>query len=83
MMGSNACYSCRKPGDMMQDCPNRKVQEKGKEKVQPNCPSEEAPRRQQIFALKSRVQGKALMVMSRVCRLNQSFMCLTVYSFMH
>ena len=46
MMGSNACYSCGKPGHMRNDCPNRIGQEKGKEKVQPNSPSEEAPKRQ-------------------------------------
>ena len=46
MMGSNACYSCGKPSHMRNDCPNRIGQEKGKEKLQPNSPSEEAPRRQ-------------------------------------
>ena len=38
----------------MKDCPIRRSQEQGKEIVQFNGPSEEAPRRQQLFALKSR-----------------------------
>ena len=38
---------------MMKDCPNKRGQEKGIEKVQPNSQSEEAQRRQQLFALKS------------------------------
>ncbi|XP_069154371.1 uncharacterized protein [Solanum lycopersicum] len=54
MMGSNACYSCGKQGHMMKDCSNKRGQENKKEKVQPNSPSEEAPRRQRFFALKSR-----------------------------
>ena len=39
----------------MKDCPYMRVQEKGKERVQPNGLSEEAPRRQRFFALKARV----------------------------
>ena len=58
MMGINACYSCGKLGHMMKDCPNRLGQEKGKEKVQHNSPSENAPRRQRFFALKSRGAGE-------------------------
>ena len=53
-MDSNACYSCGNLGHMIKDCPNRRSQEQGKERVQPNGPSEEAPRRQRFFALKSR-----------------------------
>ena len=53
MRGTNACYSCGKPGHMVKDCPIRRSQEQGKERVQSNGPSEEAPRRQQFFALKS------------------------------
>ena len=54
MRVSIASYSCRKPGHMMKDCPYVSGQEKGKEKVQPNGPSEVAPMGQQFFALKSR-----------------------------
>ena len=54
MMDSNACYSCGKPGHMMKGCPNRRIQEQGKERFQPNVPSEKAPRRQRFIALKSR-----------------------------
>ena len=43
---------------MMKDCPNRRSQEQGKERVQPNGPREEAPRRQRLFALKSRGAGE-------------------------
>ena len=57
-MGSNACSTCGKPGYMMKDCLNRRGQEKGQEKVQPNSLSEEATRRQRFFALKSRGAGK-------------------------
>nr|XP_010313176.1 uncharacterized protein LOC104644722 [Solanum lycopersicum] len=32
MMGTNACYSCGKPGHMVNDCPNRRRQEQGKRK---------------------------------------------------
>ena len=46
MFGTNACYSCGKPGHVVKDCSNRRSQEKGKDKVQPNSPNEEAPRRQ-------------------------------------
>ena len=60
MMGSNACYSCGKPGYMVKDCLNRRSQEQGKERVQPNGPSEEAPRRQRFFAIKSRGVGEGL-----------------------
>ena len=42
------------PGHMVKDCPIRRSQEQGKERVQSNGPSEEAPRRQRFFALKSR-----------------------------
>ena len=38
----------------MKDCTNRRGQEKKKEKVQPNSPSEEASRRQRFFGIKSR-----------------------------
>ena len=58
MRGTNACYSCGKPGHMVKDCPIRRSQEQGKEIVQFNGPSEEAPRRQQLFALKSRGAGE-------------------------
>ena len=59
MMESNACYSCGKPSHMMKDCPNRRSQEQGKERVQPYGPSEEAPRSQQFFALKYRGVGES------------------------
>ena len=39
---------------MMKDCPYMRGQEKRKEIVQLNGSSEEAPRRQRFFALKSR-----------------------------
>ena len=58
MMESNSCYSCGQLGHMMKECLNRRSQEQGKEKVQPNFPSEEAPRRQQFMALKSRGAGE-------------------------
>ena len=54
MWGTNACYSCGKPGHMVKDCLIERSQEQGKERVQSNGPSEEAPRRQRFFALKSR-----------------------------
>ena len=54
MMGSNAYYSSGKLGHMIKDYPNRRSLEQGKERVQPNVPSDEAPRRQQFFALMSR-----------------------------
>ena len=54
IMGTNTCYSCGKPSHMVKDCPIRRSQEQGKERVQSNGPSEEAPRRQRFFALKSR-----------------------------
>ena len=44
MMGASACYSCGEPGHMMKDCTNRRGQEKGKDKVQLNGSSDEAPR---------------------------------------
>ena len=53
MMDSNSCYSCGKPSHMIKGCMTRRSQEQGKERVQPNGPSEEAPRRQRFFALKS------------------------------
>ena len=40
MMSFNAFYSCGKLCHMMKDCPNRRSQEKVKERVQPNGPSE-------------------------------------------
>ena len=43
---------------MVKDCPNRRSKEQGKDRAQPNGPSEEAPRRQQSFALKSRGAGQ-------------------------
>ena len=58
MRGTNACYSCGKPVHMVKDCLIRRSQEQGKERVQSNGPSEEAPRRQRFFALKSRVAGE-------------------------
>nr|XP_019070683.1 uncharacterized protein LOC109120888 [Solanum lycopersicum] len=58
MRGSNACYSCRKTGHMMKDCPYMRGQEKGKEKFQLNVSSEEAPRRQRFYALNSRGVGE-------------------------
>ena len=45
-------------GHMVKDCLIRRSQEQGKERVQPNGPSEEAPRRQRFFALKSRCEGE-------------------------
>ncbi|XP_069144445.1 uncharacterized protein [Solanum lycopersicum] len=50
----NACYSCGKPGNMVKDCPTRRIQQQGKERVESNGPSEEVSRRQLLFALKSR-----------------------------
>ena len=58
MRGSNACLICREPGHMVKNCPNRRSQEQGKERVQPNGPSEEALRMQQFIALKSRGVGE-------------------------
>ena len=58
MRGSNTCYSCSKPDHMMKDCPYMRGREKGKEKVQLNGPSIEAPRRQRFFALKSKGVGE-------------------------
>ncbi|TMX03105.1 hypothetical protein EJD97_018207, partial [Solanum chilense] len=46
MIGTNTCYSYGKSGHMVKDCANRISQEQGKERVQPNGPSEEAPRKQ-------------------------------------
>ena len=70
MRGSNTCLICRKPGHMVRDCPNRRSQEQGKKRTQPNGPIEEAPRRKLFFALKSRGAGKAPRVKSRVRSLN-------------
>ena len=58
MMDTNACYSCGKSGHMVKDCLNRRSQEKGKKRVQPKGPSEEAPRRQRFFALNSSGGGE-------------------------
>ena len=58
MMGFNACYTFGKPGHMMKDCSNKGSQEKRKDKVQPNSPSEEASRRNRFFALKYRGAGE-------------------------
>ena len=40
------------------DCPNRGILEQGKERAQPNGPSEKAPRRQRFFALKFSSAGE-------------------------
>ena len=58
MRESNACYNCIKSGHMMNNCTYMRGQRKGKEKVQPNGPSEEAPTRKHFFALKSRGVGE-------------------------
>ena len=58
MMDTNACYSCGEPGHLVKDCQIRRSQEQGKERVQSNGPSEEAPRRQRFFALTSRGSGE-------------------------
>ena len=58
MRGTNACDSCGKPGHMVKDCLIRRSQEQGKDRVLSNGPSEEAPRRQRFFALKSRGAGE-------------------------
>ena len=54
MMGTNACYSFGNPGHMVKDCLIKRSQEQENERVQSNGPSEEAPRRQRFFALKSK-----------------------------
>ena len=43
---------------MMKDYPYMRGREKGKTKVQPNGPSEEAPRRHRFFVLKSTGVGE-------------------------
>ena len=53
-MSTNTCYSCAKPGHMVMDYTILISQEQGKERVKFNGPSEEDPRRQRFFALKSR-----------------------------
>ena len=58
VISTNVCYSCVRPAHMVKDCPNRRSQEQGKERFQPNCPSEEAPRRKRFFALKSSGAGE-------------------------
>ena len=50
MMDTNACYSYGKPGHMVKYFSIRRSQSNG--------PSEEAPRRQRFFALKSRGVGE-------------------------
>ena len=70
MVDSYTYYSCGEPGHMVKDFPNRRSQEQGKERSQLIGPSEKAQKRKRFFALKSRVQGKALLVMSRVSSLN-------------
>ena len=62
MMDSNACYTSGKLGHMLRDCPNRRNQEQGKGTFQPNGPSEEAPRRQRFFALKSWGAGEGIAI---------------------
>ena len=42
----------------MKNCSNRRSQEQGKERVQPNGPSEDTPSRLRFFALKSRGVGE-------------------------
>ena len=54
MRGSNACLICREPGHMVKNCSNKISQEQRKKRIQPNGPSEEAPRRQRFFTIKSR-----------------------------
>ena len=65
---------------MVKDRPIRRSQEQGKERVQSNGPSEEAPRRQRFFALKSRGVGKDTFgdVSGAYTQLN-----FHVYDFMH
>ena len=58
MMGNNACYSFGEPGHIVKDCPNRRIQKQGKERVQPNGPSEEGPTSQGFFSLESRGAGQ-------------------------
>ena len=58
MIGSNTCYSCGKSDHMIKIFPYMRGREKGKEKVHPNFPSEEVPRMQRFFALKSRGVGE-------------------------
>ena len=58
MRGSNDCLICRELGHIVKNCTNRRSQEQGKERVQPNGPSEEAPRMQKFIALKSRGEGE-------------------------
>ena len=43
---------------MEKDCLNRRSLEQGKDRVKPNGPSEEAPRRQRFLLLKSRGAGE-------------------------
>ena len=58
MRVSNSCYNRSEPGHMMKNCPYMRGREKGKEKVQPNDPSEEAQKKQRGFALNSRGVGE-------------------------
>nr|XP_010321865.1 uncharacterized protein LOC104647787 [Solanum lycopersicum] len=39
MMGTNACYSCGKPGHMVKDCPIRRSKKQGKERYEIRFPT--------------------------------------------
>ena len=78
MRGSNACYSCSEPGHMMKDCPYTRGREKGKEKVQPNGPSEEVLGGNDSSHSSLGVKGKTPLVISRVRSLNYFFMCMVL-----
>ena len=70
MYDGHACYSCFKLGRMVKDCPNRKSQEQGKERVQPNGPNEKAQGGNDSSYSSLGVQGKAPLVKSHVRSLN-------------